>query len=48
MAPEIEINIDSEKIKTMTMAMNLPVPDWMKSEEMLKNRIVELFGGKGK
>lgn len=26
--------------------MSLPVPDWVNNEEMLKNRIMELFGQK--
>jgi hypothetical protein len=26
--------------------MNLPVPEWMKDEDLLKNRITELFGKK--
>ena len=43
--PEREVSIDAEKIKQMSMNMNLPVPEWMRSEEMLKGRIMELFGG---
>ena len=30
----------------MTLSMNLPVPEWMKDEDLLKNRITELFGKK--
>ena len=41
-----EVNINCEKIKQFTLTMNLPIPDWVNNEEMLKNRIMELFGKK--
>jgi hypothetical protein len=41
---EREVNINSEKITQSTLKMNLPIPDWVNSEDMLKNRIMELFG----
>ena len=37
--PEREVSIDADKIKKMSLSMNLPVPDWMQSEDLLRDRI---------
>jgi hypothetical protein len=30
----------------MSLNMNLPVPEWMRSEDLLRDRVFELFGAK--